>query len=83
MKYNLSQHAQDVLKEREILDSWVEHVLLAPERCEPDRSDKSVEHRLGRVIEHGNRVLRVVVNKETEPVTVVTSYFDRKMRDAL
>ena len=40
-------------------------------------------HAFGRVPERGDRVLRVVYNPTTEPVTVVTAYFDRKMRDKL
>jgi len=31
MKYELTQHARDVLTEREISVSWVERVLDAPE----------------------------------------------------
>jgi len=81
--YELSQHARDVLEEREILRVWLERVLTAPQRIEPDPDDVELEHRLGRIAEHGNRVLRVVVNKTVRPTRVVTLYFDRTMRNKL
>ena len=83
MKYDLTQHAQDVLAERGILISWVERVLKQPQRVEPDNNDPELEHRLARITEHGNRVLRVVVNKTVRPVLVITVYFDRAMRNKL
>ena len=46
---------------------------------EPDPDDVELEHRLGRIREHGARVLRVVVNKTVRPARVVTLYFDRTM----
>ncbi len=83
MDYKLSQHAHDVLEEREIAVSWLERVLRSPQRVEVDPDDAELEHRLGRITEHGNRVLRAVVNKTVRPVLVVTVYFDRKMRNKL
>jgi len=81
--YQLSQHARDVLEEREVPVAWLERVLEAPQRVEPDPDDDELEHRLGRIAEHGNRVLRVVVNKTVRPARVVTLYFDRAMRNKL
>lgn len=83
MKYTLTKHAKDVLEEREIPVTWLERVLNAPQRAEPDPDDAELEHRLGRIAEHGNRVLRVVVNKTVRPVRVITLYFDRTMRSKL
>jgi hypothetical protein len=83
MKYALTRHAKDVLEEREIEVAWLERVLNAPERVVPDLDDPDLEHRLGRIAEHGYRVLRVVVNKSVRPVRVVTLYFDRTMRNKL
>lgn len=39
MEYELTQHAQTVLAEREIPLEWVERTLNAPERLEPDAED--------------------------------------------
>ena len=79
MKYSLSLHARNSLREREIPESWVERVLESPEKLEPDADDPALEHRLGRIAEYGKRVLRVVVNAKENPVRVVTAYFDRRM----
>jgi hypothetical protein len=72
-----------MLEEREISITWLERVLNAPQRVEADPEDAQLEHRLGRIPEHGNRVLRVVVNKTIRPVRVITLYFDRAMRNKL
>ena len=81
--YELSRHARDVLEERELPVAWLERVLNAPQRIEPDPDDDELEHRFCRFAEHGNRVLRVVVNKTVRPARVVTLYFDRTMRNKL
>jgi hypothetical protein len=83
MKYTLTKHTKEMLEEREISITWLERVLNAPQRVEPDPEDAQLEHRLGRIAEHGNRVLRVVVNKTIRPVRVITLYFDRTMRNKL
>jgi hypothetical protein len=36
--------------------------------------------RLAKIPEHGNRVLRVVINKAAVPERVVSVYFDRTMK---
>ena len=78
--YQLSDHASDVLSEREIATTWVVRVLTAPERTERDRSDPDLMHALGRIAERDNRVLRVVYNPSTQPPRIVTVYFDRRQR---
>lgn len=83
MTYELTQHAQTVVAERKIPVAWLERVLRDPERLEPDPIDPALEHRIGRIEERGNRVLRVVVTRETSPLRVVTAFFDRRLRDAL
>ena len=83
MNYQLTQHAKDVLLERRIPIEYVERILNAPERFETDANDSALEHRLGRIAEYGNRVLRVVVNPHDNPATVITAFFDRKMRGKL
>ena len=83
MKYELTQHARTVLREREIPEDWLVRVIEAPERVEPDEEDGELEHRLGRIKEYDNRVLRVIINPETRPIRVVSVYFDRAMRNKL
>jgi len=83
MDYRLTVHAETVLAERGIARGWMEAVLDRPQKVEPDREDTELEHRLGRIAEYGNRVLRVVVDGKKRPVVVVTLYFDRTMRSKL
>ena len=83
MKLTLSRHAKDATKERRITTAWMERVVFQPEKLESDRLDPELEHRLGRIIEYGNRVLRVIVNETKNPPMIVTAYFDRKMRNKL
>ena len=79
MEFTLTKHAQIVLKEREIDIAWCEQVLNFPEQVEPDPDQAELEHRLGRISQHGGRVLRIVVNKTVRPIRIVTLYFDRTM----
>lgn len=78
-----TQHARDVLAERGIALEWVERVLGAPQMTEPDKNDAQLVHFLSKIPEHGDRVLRVVLNNHVEPRRVVTLYFDRKMKGKL
>ncbi len=82
-KFVLSAHAQTVINERSIDLAWLERVLAAPERIESTREHPELRHALGRIPEHGDRVLRVIYNPSVDPVRIVTVYFDRKMKDKL
>ena len=83
MRYEFSQHARDAIAERSIPAEWVERALDQAERTEPDTDDPALTHRLIRIPEHGNRVLRVIINEQVKPLRVVTAYFDRKMKGKL
>lgn len=78
MDYHLTQHATDALAKRRIPLAWLEQVLAAPDWTEPDAIDHNLEHRLGRILDFENRVLRVIVNHQVAPLRVVTVYFDRR-----
>jgi Domain of unknown function (DUF4258) len=84
MTYDLTDHARESLRKRStIRPEWIERVLQQPERVEPDAIDAELEHRLGRIPEYDGRVLRVIIKKTTNPLLVITVYFDRKMRRQL
>ena len=83
MNYEMTEHAKDALAKRKILVEWLENALASPQRIEPDATDAALEHRLAVIPEHGNRVLRVVVNIQATPERVVTLFFDRKMKGKL
>ena len=83
LKFDLSAHAKIVIAERSIEMEWLERVLAKPEKIEADRDSPELKHALGRIPEHGDRVLRVVYNGAVRPVRVVTVYFDRTLRNKL
>ncbi|HKB57600.1 MAG TPA: DUF4258 domain-containing protein [Lacunisphaera sp.] len=83
MNYEMSQHAATVIAERDIRVSWLERALHQPNRVEPDRHDPELTHHLVIIPEHGDRVLRVVLNNRVAPVRIVTLFFDRKMKGQL
>jgi len=78
-RYEYTEHAAFVRKERRILDEWVHRALVAPDRVEhkPDGTD----HYLKTIREFGDRWLRVVVNPNAEPRRIVTLFLDRRVRD--
>ena len=78
MDYALTEHARDALEKRLIPIAWMERALTQPEVTEPDPVDPDLEHRLARISEFGNRVLRVIVNSKRTPPLVVTVFFDRR-----
>ena len=83
IRFELTQHAEDVLIKRRIPMEWLERVLTSPQRIEPDAAEPDLEHRLAEIFEHENRVLRVIINPYLNPIRVVTLFFDRKMRGKL
>ena len=76
-RFSYSEHARNVMKEREIPDDWVELTVNEPERKE-SKEDGTV-HFIRAVAEREGRHLRVVVNTETDPPAVVTVFFDRRL----
>ena len=78
MDYRLTQHAQEVLQKRQIALAWVEKAFYQPEWTQNDAIDPDLEHRLARIPEFGDRLLRVVVNIKKTPPSIVTAFFDRR-----
>jgi len=69
-----------MLEERGIKLDWLDFAMQDPSIVEPDPVDSELEHRLRRIPEFGNRILRVVV-KHGDPPLVVTAFFDRSRRN--
>ncbi|MDD2652266.1 MAG: DUF4258 domain-containing protein [Sulfurimonas sp.] len=76
MKYELTQHAMDVMLSRGIQKEWIESALEFPS-YHKIISDTE-EHFFKTINEFSNRCLKVVVNPTN--LKVVTAYFDRNMR---
>ncbi|MEW5804659.1 MAG: DUF4258 domain-containing protein [bacterium] len=64
-KYVFSDHAYDMLKERNIKESWVESTMEDPEKREI--KDDGTVHFIKAIKERGGRCLRVVVNPNAAP----------------
>jgi hypothetical protein len=79
----LTIHAQEVLEKRCIPLEWVKRAVTAPALRRPDPIDPALEQRFVKIPEHGDRVMKVVVNKLTSPERVVSVYFDRRMKGIL
>jgi hypothetical protein len=82
-EFTLTLHAESVMMERGIPTEWVRRILAKPTRLERDRFDPQLQHALGRISEHGDRVLRIVYDPSIAPIRVVTAYFDRSLRNRL
>ncbi len=74
-----TQHALGRMVKRQIPMAWIERVIAEPDIVEDDEFDPELQHRLGKVPELANRVLRVIVTK-TDPMRVVTLHLDRRMK---
>ena len=79
MDLNFTQHAVGRMAKRQLQR---ERVVAKPETVEHDDFDSELEHRLGKVPELANRVLRVIVTK-SDPMRVVTVHLDRRMKKKL
>ena len=78
MDYVLTEHARDAMEKRQIQREWIERALRMTEVTEADLIDPHLEHRLVRIEELENRVLRVIVNCRVTPLRVVTAFIDRR-----
>ena len=76
MKYELTQHAIDVMLSRGIQKEWIELAVEFPSCHETICG--SEEHFFRTIDEFSNRCLKVVVNPTN--LKIVTAYFDRNMR---
>lgn len=78
VRYVLSGHAQDMLKERGIQEDWVRRTIDSSD-WKSEGKDNNM-HYFKTIDEHGGRILHVIVNPHASPKKVVTVFFDRKAR---
>lgn len=76
--YEFSEHACDMMRERNIRESWVELTVKDAERTE-FRDDGTI-HYIRAIDEYGGRYFRVVVNPNVTPRRIVTLFFNRRVR---
>ncbi|NKC15043.1 MAG: DUF4258 domain-containing protein [Gammaproteobacteria bacterium] len=80
MDFILSDHARKRCARRGIKEVWIQDALKNPSSTEADSYDPDLVHALWPVPEKGFRVLRVIYNETVHPVTVVTAFFDPKVK---
>lgn len=78
--FQLTNHARKVIEERNIKLEWIERVISAPRETLTFKDDSELEHAIKEIGEYENRVLRVIYNKNTDPLRIITVYFDRTLR---
>ena len=76
MKFKLSDHAEKRIRQRKIKLDWVEATIEDPDKTENDAEDHTLAHALKAIPERSSKKLRVIYNETTEPVIVVTAYFE-------
>ncbi len=76
LDYVFSEHAYDMLRERNIQESWVRSAIEEPDKKEtmPD----GAIHYVKCIEEFEGRYLRVIVNPNVEPEKIVTLLFNRR-----
>jgi len=74
----LTEHVRDVMEKRHISIEWLAKTISSPEWIESDHMDEDLKHFLARIPDFQDRVLRVIVNMNTNPKRVVMVYFDRR-----
>jgi hypothetical protein len=77
VKYQLSEHANYVLKERNIKEEWMQVTIENPDKKE-EKKDGTI-HFIKSIKEYQGRYLRVVVNAEVTPLRIITLFFDRRL----
>jgi len=73
-----TEHALTMLKERKFTMEFIKEIVLNPDYKEPSNNElwsaiKKVEE----------KVMRVVVKGEQKPYTVITMYYDRRLRKTM
>ena len=77
-QYEFTLHSIDVIREREIHETWIADALNNPD-WNTVKEDGNL-HYFKNIAENNGRVLHVVVNHNVYPKKIVTVYFDRKYK---
>jgi hypothetical protein len=81
MELRFTEHAEQMLVERQIEKSWVERTVLQFQRR--DEPGDGMTHYLRAIPERDGRILRVIVDPLAELPTVITAFFDRRLEEPL
>jgi len=81
--YELTEHCQIRIDEREIPLDWIAKVLFSPQKTEAHPTDPTAICVYATIPEAGDLVLKVVYNATTTPCRVITVHFDRRAKRKL
>lgn len=75
----LSDHAISSMSERNLPLEWIEQTVSHPDWTESDpRPDRQRRYRT--ILEHGNRIMRIVCFETENEIRIITAFFDRKAK---
>ena len=78
MKVRLTEHAEEMLVERNLEPFWIERVLASPLWTEPDPAKPFVIRAFAPINEMGDRILRVAYTDRGGERVVLSVHFDRR-----
>jgi len=74
--FRLSHHAKKRINQRKINHDWIQLAIDHVDVIENDTEDPTLLHALIEIPERNFKTLRVIYNETTDPITVVTAYFE-------
>lgn len=74
--FEMSSHAREMLKERNIAEEWVWRALQHPDKTK--LGEDGNRHLFKSIRERNGKMLHVVVNPLVQPIRVITVFFDRR-----
>lgn len=80
VKVSFTRHAEDMLRERKFSKEEVTSVIVDHDWKEDDELETEVWYAFKKI---GNKVLRVVIKGREEPYTVITMFYDKRMRNRI
>jgi hypothetical protein len=80
VKVSFTRHAEDMLRERKFTKEEIISIIGSPDWQEDDEQETEVWHAFKRI---GKKVLRVVVKGREEPYTVITMFYDKRLRNRI
>ena len=81
--YSLTEHSKTRIQERGIRLEWICDTVQNPQKLKIDPDDSSKCYAFKTISEYGDRVLRVIYNKDRTPWAIISAYFDRNMKGKL
>ena len=76
--FEFTEHARDMLKERDIQEELVWRTIDNPDKTEIGKDENT--HYYKAIEEMKNRILHIVVNNNVSPKKLITVFFDRRAR---